>query len=369
MTNKPTKRAGGVFLAPPALVVGGYALWCLAQASSLTAPTLSSRTPAASRGTLHLASFQQDEPKNVSPRPVRSLTIDSVSLTSPDEKTAVGIWNIPDGGGHMAIYDLATGKKRFQARTEGGFLGGDYIEGVAFAPDSKSFMTGWGGSTVRNWDAATGQVIAEFKLPLTRPVHLLAISPDGKTFVTGDTFGSVQLWNCATGKEIRSFAGHKGLLGAGAFSPDGTTLATCGDDHTARLWNVVTGKLRFTLQGHKDMVYCLAFSHDGKILATGSKDKQIKLWDTQTGREYGTLSGHKDGVYSLAFSATDHWLASGSMDGSAGLWQVDVGRLEKTFKVEYGGAYFTAFLAGDTRLAVANQSTLTLWPLTLSKHP
>lgn len=369
MTSKHPKRAGRVALSLLALAVGGRSSRCLAQAPFLPAPNASSLTTSAARDTLRLASFQQGELKNVSTQPTRSLNLNSVNLISPDEKTAIGIWNIPDGGGHMAVYDMATGKKRFHADTPGGGWGGDYIEGVAFAPDSKSFMTGWGRSNVRNWDAATGRVIAEFDLHLNRYGHPLAITPNGKSFVTGSTSGMVQLWDRSTGKEIRSFSGHTARAWAGAFSPDGQTLATCGDDHTARLWNVATGKLRFTLQGHKDMVYCLAFSHDGKILATGSEDKQIKLWETQTGREQCTLRGHKDGVYSLAFSATDHWLSSGSMDGSAGLWQVDAGRLEKTFKVEYGGAYFTAFLAGDTRLAVANQSTLTLWPLILLKRP
>ena len=108
MRSQPTKRAGGVVLSLLAFAIGGHSLRRLAQSSSLPVPK-ASLTTSVSKGTLLLASFQQGERKNVSTQPTRTLNLDSVSTLSPYEKTAIGIGNIPDGGGEIAIYDPATG--------------------------------------------------------------------------------------------------------------------------------------------------------------------------------------------------------------------------------------------------------------------
>ena len=65
-----------------------------------------------------------------------------------------------------------------------------------------------------------------------------AFAPDGKTFVTAGrkTMGApaTRLWSTATGKEILRYSGDLSVVSHVAFAPDGRTLATCGSDSTGR---------------------------------------------------------------------------------------------------------------------------------------
>ncbi len=112
----------------------------------------------------------------------------------------------------------------------------------------------------------------------TDDVNSVVFSPDGKTLASGSDDSTIRLWNASTGEPIRTLRGHRSGVSSVAFSPDGKTIASGSDDGTIRLWDASTGEHISTLRGHWDYVYSVVFSPDGKTIASGSRDYTIRLW-------------------------------------------------------------------------------------------
>ncbi|CAI7995067.1 Probable serine/threonine-protein kinase PkwA [Geodia barretti] len=156
-------------------------------------------------------------------------------------------------------------------------------------------------------------------------VTSVVFSPDGGTVASGSWDSTVRLWDAVTGEEKATLRGHTGFVNSVSFSSDGSTLASGSWDSTVRLWDAVTGEEKATLRGHTghtEVVSSVSFSPDGSTVASGSWDSTVRLWDAVTGEEKATLAGHTGFVKSVSFSPDGSTLASGSSDGTILLWEV-----------------------------------------------
>jgi WD40 repeat protein len=245
------------------------------------------------------------------------------------------------------------------------------INGIAFAPDSRTVASGGDDGTVRVWNTVTGREVTTFR-GHTAQVYTVAFSPDGKTLASGGEDGTIKLWDRAAARNGGLLEGSMGWVSSVAFSPDGRTLVSGGagavGGASVRLWDVATGRVLATFRGHSDWVPGVAFSPDGKSVASASADKTVRLWDVVSGKPGSILRGHTGGVWVVAFSPEGKILATGSEDHTVKLWDVAVvlppggAREVATLRGVSGFHNSIAFSPDGTILATAmRDNSVKLW--------
>ena len=83
----------------------------------------------------------------------------------------------------------------------------------------------------------------------TNQVNSVACSADGTRIVSGSGDSTVKVWDAGSGEEILTLRGHAGPVTSVAFSADGVWIASGSFDNTVKVWNAVTGRDALTLQG------------------------------------------------------------------------------------------------------------------------
>jgi WD40 repeat protein len=222
---------------------------------------------------------------------------------------------------------------------------------AAFSPDGKYVVSVGQESTIRLWEASTGQPVRNFATEQGMMPVSIAYSVDGKYVATGDGRGDVHLWNAATGKLAHRFQEHTDLVTVVAFSSDSRTLASSSRDGTVRLWDVAGKRQRHVLKGHTSKVWAVAISRDGRLVASGGSDGLVKLWDANSGRERATLRGHQGDVHMVAISADSRKVASGSQDRTVKVWDAASAKLERTLEGHPGAVVALAFAPTGMLLA------------------
>jgi WD40 repeat protein len=72
----------------------------------------------------------------------------------------------------------------------------------------------------------------------------VAFSPDGTRLAAACQDTTIRLWDMAAHEEVAELRGHTDSVHAVAFSPDGTRLVSCSGDYTARIWDTLTPQAR-----------------------------------------------------------------------------------------------------------------------------
>ncbi|MCC7010497.1 MAG: PQQ-binding-like beta-propeller repeat protein [Acidobacteria bacterium] len=135
-----------------------------------------------------------------------------------------------------------------------------------------------------------------------RPVNAIDYSQDGAAVALGDRTGLVSVWDAATGQLRFDYRLPKypGLL---AFSPDGHRLAVTAEGDAAQILDAGNGKLVVTLGSQVGGTPALAFSPDGRWVATGDGDTVVRIHDAATGREVAQNREFLMVPLALAFTA------------------------------------------------------------------
>ena len=277
--------------------------------------------PSSQKPTLEEIRFAQDSAKKV--------ILDRTLVGHTNSVTSVA-WS-PDGSqivsssfdSTVRIWNAATGNL---TRTLNGHT--HCVLSVAWSPDGSQIVSGSFDNTVRIWNATTGE--SRTLNGHTNSVLSVAWSPDGKQIVSGSRDKTVRIWDAATGNLIRTLNGHIDRVLSVAWSPNGKQIVSGSWDNTVRIWNAATGNLTRTLNGHTLLVHSVAWSPDGKQIVSGSDDKTVRIWNAATGNLTRTFNGHTRAVDSVAWSPDGSQIVSGSDDSTVRIWNAATGENTKT---------------------------------------
>jgi RNA polymerase sigma factor (sigma-70 family) len=202
-------------------------------------------------------------------------------LFTPDDRTIISACF----DGTITLWDYAKNKEDVAFTVPG-----ERLLTIALSPDGKHLAAvTWEGNGFM-WDFAKREQLYGFRGTLKNAmVEGLVFAPDGKTFLTGSRDSLLRLWSTATGEPVRDLTGHKTVVTAAMFSPDGKTLYTSGFKGDLVRWNVATGQVDESIKAHDERFYGLALSRDGTRIYTAGWDHQINIWEAQTFQPVTTL--------------------------------------------------------------------------------
>jgi len=117
----------------------------------------------------------------------------------------------------------------------------------------------------------------------------VAFSHDSARLASASWDSTVKIWDASSGECLQTLEGHRDEVNSVAFSHDSARLASASRDRTVKIWDVSSGECLQTLEGHRGEVSSVAFSHNSARLASASWDRTVKIWDASSGECLQTL--------------------------------------------------------------------------------
>lgn len=214
-------------------------------------------------------------------------------------------------------------------------------------------------STIRLWDAATGE--ARVLAGHQRAVLALAVTPDESELVSVSFDGTWRRWDARTGTAGPVTDGRASYNSVLALSPDGELVVTATIEHDIEVWNRRSGRLALpALTGHAGYVEGIAVTPDGKTLISGSWDRTLRFWSLDNGKLVQTLS-FDDWIVDLTMTADGRLVAAYDADGAVILVDPVTRTVRSTLDLG-GRAYGRLALSPDDRtLFVLHNYELQAW--------
>lgn len=105
----------------------------------------------------------------------------------------------------------------------------------------------------------------------------VAFSADDRRLVTAGGDSTVRVWNAATGQPLYALRGHFGSVGDAAFSAGGRWIVTAAPN-TAGLWDVPSRQRLLFLSGHESRVLAVSFDADGRTVSSVGHDGTLRSY-------------------------------------------------------------------------------------------
>lgn len=309
-----------------------------------------------------------------------ALLPDGRTLVTGGEDGSVCFWNINStrrvsGHHRLAVASGAPASSELQGQSiSRGATGPKVVPrfGIAFTPDSRSFITTDRDGFLGIWDSQT--VAQTEPLPVLGSNHwAVALSPDGRWLAAGDASGKVNIWDWEACRLIASLKVRFEWVGILHFSRSGRFLLakTRLNDRTRTLKIWRTGEWQEAPLGgiQVEGLTSADLSPDDRILAVGNA-KGVKLWRFPAGESAATFLV-EGGVNEVRFSPDGRTVVAVSRDSRVRLWDVGARRELATLRGHFSALWGAAFSWDGWRLAIGGLSSkdaVRLWDLTTQRE-
>ncbi|TFY53018.1 hypothetical protein EVJ58_g9685 [Rhodofomes roseus] len=189
------------------------------------------------------------------------------------------------------------------------------------------------------WNLENGEVEGRFESYVRsgeehiEPSWSVSLSPNSQTYASTGGSGNVTIHSAARD----SFGERRATLVSGRskfgmfckYSPDGRRVAMASETGQIYIFDVASSSLASTYTTHAMAVRSLAWSPDSNLLVSASEDKRLILHDVRlspSGKPgsgaVATFSGHSSWVLSVDISSDCRLALSGSADKAVKVWDL-----------------------------------------------
>ncbi|HIK14158.1 MAG TPA: caspase family protein [Leptolyngbyaceae cyanobacterium M33_DOE_097] len=201
-------------------------------------------------------------------------------------------------------------------------------------------------------------------------ISRLAIEQGEKSFEAQASLRAV-LQKLRLQKEL---SGHQGRIQQIAFDPAGDQFATTATDGGIQLWSAKRQILKRTIASapnaapsHDRGYRQLGFAADGTYLAAIAPNRQsASVWSTETGEAILQLAGFQKSISHLRWSQQGTWVAAVGEDNLLQVWEAQSKRRQLIYRFRQP-VRAIAFTPANSTLAIATETTVQIWSLTIQK--
>lgn len=210
---------------------------------------------------------------------------------------------------------------------------------------------------------ALPQTQLQATLAAPAPARSAVFTADGSRIMTAAADGTIRIWDAASYQQLAEFHASGVGLTSAAMNNSGTQLVTTSDDGIARIVNLQTGNVTAQLQQSGHALSSAAFSPNGRLVITTSSDGTARIWNARTGRTVGPLlvSGSTLTLVDVAFSPDGKRVVTAGLSGDAQIWSTGTGR---RLRILHTSSWLTsARFSPNGKLVVTTNGTgtTTIW--------
>lgn len=256
------------------------------------------------------------------------------------------------------------------------------VDCVAFDDTGNVLATGCHDGVLRTWDIAKATPLKTINAhvvttpqQIQNPIYAVAWSPDHKQLFTSSYDKTIKLWDAASGNMVREFKAAPDPQPIGGKKDEPKKDEKKDDKADPKKDEKKTEPKKDEgppgPPGHRDQVFSIALTKDGKYLASGSSDKTVKLWNVATGkveRDFANpdlkavLPGepapsHPGWVHAVRFTPDGQFLVSAGAAPKGrsylAVWRVSDGKRVYGAERDLGPIHALAVTSDGTKLVVA----------------
>ncbi|MDD5090541.1 MAG: protein kinase [Candidatus Wallbacteria bacterium] len=123
----------------------------------------------------------------------------------------------------------------------------------------------------------------------SHPVTALAVSSDERFVLSGSSDGMLDYWDIWSGLCLGAVFGHEGGVNRIVLTPDGCFALTCGNDCNLKLWDLAAEECVTVFKGHTGQVLSLGITPDGQYAVSCGTENQLRIWELASGRCLRTM--------------------------------------------------------------------------------